>query len=199
MSFSRDEVPTFFDPLAGRTTTFLLDSRQAKLRFAQTISALVSSGGKGLAILDLDAFYSSHADKIFSLDPRQGESTTIIVPKPGSDIEEQFSHLFDAQQEVLVIDSLNSFFHLLSLDDWHARSRKVTFALEALSQFARSNSKIAILSMYRRERYAGTGTKRPISQLSDLTVSVTLRGDQAVFRVEKGLGWPGREFSTRIP
>lgn len=187
------------DPLTGKTATFLLDGRQANLHFARTISALVGEGGEALSVLDLDAFYSSHADRIFSPVTALAEATTIMVPKPGSDIEREFTRLFATQNKVLVIDSLNSFFHLLSLDDWRARSRKVTFALEVLSQYARTNSKIAILSMYRRERYAGAGTRRPISQLSDLTVSVTLRGDQVVFRVEKGSGWPGRAFSTRIP
>jgi len=189
----------FFAPLAGRTATFLLDGRQANLDFARTISSLAAKVGKTLAILDLDALYSSHADMIFASAAIQSlESTTIIVPEPGSDIERDFSCLFDIRQEVLVIDSLNSFFHLLSLDDWRARSRKLKFALEALSHYARTNGKIVLLSMYRRERSGGTGTGRPISHLSDLTVSVALRDNQAVLRIVKGSGWAGGEFSTRI-
>lgn len=197
MSFSRDKIQTFFNPLAGKTATFLLDGREANMHFAQMVSTLVAERGEAMAILDLDAFYSSRADRIFSTGSNPSESTTIIVPKPGSDIETDFSHLFEARQEVLVIDSLNSFFHLISLDDWHARSRKLTFAIEALSHYAKTNSKAVILSMYRRERYAGTGTRRPISRLSDLTVSVTVRGAQVVLRTEKGSGWTGGEFSTR--
>jgi hypothetical protein len=164
------------------------------------VSALVADAGKALAILDLDALYSSHADMVLSsANDKTLESTTIIVPQPGSDIEQEFSRLFDTRQEVLVIDSLNSLFHLLSLDDWRARSRKLTFALEALSYYARTNSKIIILSMYRREGSGGTRTGRPISHLSDLAVSVALREDQVALRVVKGSGWTGGEFSTRIP
>jgi hypothetical protein len=198
MSFDEGEARRFFEPLTGRTATFLVDGRQASLDFARIVSGLVAVGGRASTILDLDALYSSHADRIFSGAPKTNlESTTIWVPEPGSDIEAEFSSLFEAHTDVLIIDSLNTFFHLLSLDNWRARSRKLAFALEALSQLARVNGKTVILSMYRREGSAKAGTGRPISYLSDLTSSVTFRGDVATFRVVKGSGWSGGEFSIR--
>ena len=200
MSFSGGEARKFLEPLAGRTTTFILEGREANLDFARVLSSLVAIGGRTSAILDLDALYSAHADRIFSSVPQSSlESTTIQVPEPGSDIEREFSRLFEAHQDVLIIDSLNSFFHLISPDNRGARSRKLAFALEALSYFARANGKIVALSMYRREGLARGGTRRPISFLSDLTASVGLRGDSMIFRLVKGSGWSGGEFSTRSP
>jgi hypothetical protein len=200
MSFDGGEAQKFFEPLTGRTATFLVDGRQASLDFARIISGLVAIGGRAATILDLDALYSSHADRIFSGAAQTNlESTTIRVPEPGSDIEGEFSNLFEAHNDVLIIDSLNTFFHLLSLDNWRARSRKLAFALEALSQLARTNGKIVIFSMYRREGSSRAGTRRPISYLSDLTSSVTFSGDVAIFRVVKGSGWSGGEISIRNP
>ena len=198
MSFGGGEAQKFFEPLTGRTATFLVDGRQASLDFARIVSGLVAIGGRASTILDLDALYSSHADRIFSGVAQMSlESTTIRIPEPGSDIEGEFSSLFEAHQDVLIIDSLNTFFHLLSLDNWRARSRKLAFALEALSQLARANGKTVILSMFRREGSVRVGTGRPISYLSDLTSSVGFRGDLAIFRVVKGSGWSGGEFSIR--
>jgi hypothetical protein len=198
MSFGEGEAQRFFGPLTGKTATFLVDGRQASLDFARIISGLVAIEGRASTILDLDALYSSHADRIFSGAPQTIlESTTIRVPEPGSDIEGEFSSLFEDHSDVLIIDSLNTFFHLLSLDNWRARSRKLAFALEALSQLARTNGKTVILSMYRRQGSAGAGSRKPISYLSDLTSSVTFRGDLAVFSIVKGSGWSGGEFSIR--
>jgi len=64
---------------------------------------------------------------------------------------------------------------------------------------ARTNGKAVILSMYRREGFARWGTVRSISGLSDLTASVEARGRELLIRLERGPGWEGGVFSTRIP
>lgn len=200
MSFSGEEARSFFVPLSSKTATFLLDGRQANVNLAATIATLAAGANRSMTIFDLDALYSSHANKIFaSLDDVALRSTTIMVPKPGSDIEGEFSRLFEAPQSVVIIDSLNSLFHLLSLDDGSSRGRKLAFSLEGLSYFSRTNSKVVILTMYRREGFSKSGTDRSISHLSDITVSVGTKGSEISFRSLKGPTWPGGVFLTRNP
>jgi hypothetical protein len=196
MSFSDQEPQSFFNPLKGRTTTFLLEGREANLVFASTIIALAARLGYSCAILDLDAFYSSNANRV--LRPLAGapKPTTIRIPASGSNIEEEFSALFEAHQDIMVIDSLNSLYHLLSLEDGSSRTRKFTFSLASLSYFARTCNKAVLLSAYVREGF-GSVKRRSMTSLSDVTASVDIRDQELVIRTQRGLAWPGGRFSTR--
>jgi len=198
MSFSTREAQSFFAPLRGRTATFLLDDRPANLDFARSVIGLLAQTKNTAEIFDLDAFYASNADHIFR---SLGSPTvaTIRVPEPGAEIEEEFASVFEGNQGVVIVDSLNSFFHLLSQDDGSSRSRKLTFAIAGLAYLARTNSKAVILSMYRRESFTRWGIGRSISGLSDITASVDARGRELIIRAERGPGWEGGVFSIRIP
>jgi hypothetical protein len=200
MSLSRGAPNSFFGPLTGRTTTFLLDARRDNLEFAAMMMRSLAWDRATCAILDLDAFYSSNSDRIFdSMDPVTARSTVIRVPGPGSEVELELSSLFEAQQKVLVIDSLNSLHHLISLDDGSSRSRKLAFALAGLSYLARTNSKAVVLSMYRREGFSRGGTGRSIAGLSDAVASVDVRGGELRVRSERGSLWPTGVISSPIP
>jgi len=200
MSFSVQQAQSFLAPLIGKTSTFLLEDRRANLDFARTITALLARNASASAIIDLDAFYSSNSDQVFSTTGILTTKETIIrVPEPGADIESEFSTVFETQRKVIIIDSLNSFYHLISLDDGSARNRKLTFAVASLSYFAETNSRAVILTMYRREGFARGGTGRSISALSDLTASVNTNGEKLTVRTERGPGWSVGTFSIRIP
>jgi len=198
MSFGAREAQSFFAPLKGRTATFLLDDRLANLDFARSVIGLLAQTTDTAEILDLDAFYASNADHIFR---SLGSPTiaTLRVPEPGADIEEEFASMFEGNQGVLIVNSLNSFFHLISQNDGSSRSRKLNFAIAGLAYLARTNAKAVILSMYRREGFTRWGTGRSISGLSDITASVYTRGQELLIRAERGPSWEGGVFSTRIP
>jgi hypothetical protein len=184
----------------GRTATFILESREANLEFARTIVALLGKAETPCAVFDLDAFYSSNADLIFKPLPEDVAHSTIIrVPRPGSVVEDEFARLFDVRPRVVIVDSLNSFYHLLSMEDGSSRSRKLNFAVAALSYLARTNAKSVVLSMYRREGLQGSGGGRSISNLSDVTASVDVRGPELQIRCERGSAWAGGIFSIRSP
>ena len=184
----------------GRTATFLLDGRQANVDFARTMAETVAQSGASCYVLDLDAFYSSNATRIFQALPgRFLSSSTVRVPQPGSDIEGEFASLFESGQEVVVIDSLNTLYHLTSQYDGGSRTRKLTFAVSVLSYLARANGRAVILSMYRREGFSRSATGRPISNLSDITASVVVGGGGLTVRCERGTAWPGGTYSRRIP
>ena len=200
MSLSGGEPGSFFGPLTGKTTTFVLDGREPNLSFASVMVRLLAQAHTSCTILDLDAFYSSNSDRIFQyMDASTAASTEIRVPQPELDIEHEFSRLFGARQKVVIIDSLNSLYHLVSLENGSSRSRKLSFALASLSYMARTNGKAVVLSMYRREGLDRAGTGRPISALSEATVTVTVKGERLDMTVERGTVWPGRMFSIRIP
>ena len=184
----------------GRTTTFILESRQANFDFARTIVTLLAKAETPCAVFDLDAFYSSNADRIFK--PFTGDladSTVIRIPEPGSDVEGEFASLFEVRPPVVIIDSLNSLYHLLSVEDGSARSRKLNFAVASLSYLARTNAKAVVLTMYRREGLQGSGSGRSISKLSDVTASVEVIGPELRFVCERGTAWAGGRFSIRSP
>ncbi len=184
----------------GKTATFVLESRQANLEFARTIVALLAKAETPCTVFDLDAFYSSNADRIFK--PLTGElanSTAMRIPEPGSDIQGEFARLFEVRPPVIIIDSLNSLYHLLSVDDGSTRSRKLSFAVASLSYLARTNAKAVVLTMYRREGLQGSGSGRSISGLSDVTASVEVRGPELHVRCERGTAWAGGRFSTHSP
>ncbi|HUI24085.1 MAG TPA: hypothetical protein VLY82_06825 [Nitrososphaerales archaeon] len=198
MSIGAREARSFFAPLKGRTATFLLENRLANLDFARSIIGLLGHTPDTAEILDLDAFYTSNAENVFG-SLNSPTVATLRVPEPGADIEGEFAAMFESSQGVVVVDSLNSFFHLISQDDGSSRGRKLNFAIEALAYLARTNAKAVILSMYRREGLTRWGTGRSISDLSDITASVYTRGHDLLIRAERGLGWEGGVFSTRIP
>jgi hypothetical protein len=198
MSFSGELAQAFFAPLWGKTATFILDERESNVQLARTIVTLASRIGEGCSILDLDALYSSDADVIFSR-PADSEATRILLPPPGTEVEAEFPRLFEAQQRVIIVDSLNSLYHLLSQADARSRSRKLTFAVESLSYLARNNNKAAVLTMYRREWFGHQGRSRSISRLSDITAEVEIRGGELSVRSERSGAWTGGRFSTRIP
>jgi hypothetical protein len=200
MSLSGEQAHSFFSPLVGRTSTFLMEGRRANVDFARTLMELASRRGDAATIFDLDAFYSSNSHRIFAdLATSFLSTATVRVPEPGSVVEAELAALFGCRQKLIVIDSLNTLYHLISLEDGSSRSRKLSFALAGLGYLARTNAKAVVLSMYRREGFTRVGAGRSISSLSDLTASVSIRGDEVTFRSERGGGWPGGRFSIRIP
>jgi hypothetical protein len=200
MSFSGAQAQAFFGPLRGKTATFIVDGRKENAQFARTIMSFLSLGEDSCSILDLDAFYSSNADVIFSGLPAPAqESIRILLPPPGTEIESEFPRLFMARQRIVVVDSLNSLHHLLSQETASARSRELTFAVEVLSYLARTNAEVVLLTMYRREGFARSGRSKSIAALSDVTATAEVRGEEITFRNERGRAWPGGRFSTRIP
>lgn len=199
MSFNGGQGASFFGPLRGKTTTFLLEGRQGNLDFARTMMGYLAQS-KGCAILDLDAFYSSNADRVLSLLGEEAARSTLVrVPDPGCEVEAEFSKLFDLGHDVVIMDSLNSLYHLMSQQDGTSTTRKLTFAVAGLSYLARANQKAVIMTMYKREGFGRSGTGRSISGLSDSTASVDTYSGKLVLRMERGSAWPGGVFSTRIP
>lgn len=200
MSVSRMESRGFFEALKGKAVTFILEGRQENLAFAKAVVGLMAAEGARCSIFDLDAFYASNSDRIFgALTEQEARGFTISVPEPDSRIEREFPRAFEGWNGTLVVDSLNSLYHLLSVEDAGSRSRKLSFAVASLSYAARTNSASVMITMYRREGLVRAGVGRSIAGFGDATVSVEVNRTNLVMKCERGTLWPGGRFSIRSP
>jgi hypothetical protein len=201
MSFSTRQGDPFMGPLYGRTTTFLVDSRRTNLALARTLVSSLTRNKVPCAVLDIDALYSSNSDYVFApVSEDEARIAELLVPDPGAALEAGMADLLGTgPAKALIIDSLNSLYHLFSGGGRGSRNLNLGFAVALLSYIARTEKRAVLLTMYERERAARFGRRRSISDLSDLTVSVSMRGGELALRCERGSAWPGRGLSVSIP
>ena len=187
------------DPISGMTATFLLSGREDNLAFARTAVALIARAGKSCAVLDLDALYASNADAIMGTLPANSlRLVTVTVPDAESRVEQELPRVLSSPAEVVIIDSFNTFFHLLSYEDDASRGRKLSFAVASMSYLARTSGKAVIFTMYKRGGIWRQGT-RPISALSEVTAAIRVQGSELLVSCERGKAWPEGRLSIRIP
>jgi hypothetical protein len=185
-------------PLFGKTVTLLVSGREANLAFARAAMALITRS-KSCAVLDLDAFYASNADVILGSLPAESiRSTAFTILDPQSNVERELPRILSSRAEVVIMDSFNTLYHLLSYGDGSARGRKLSFAVASMSYLARTNRKVIILTMYRRVGFWRQGA-RPIWSLSDVTAAVKMHGSGITISCERGKAWPEGSFSIRNP
>lgn len=190
----------FFGPLKGKSVTFLVGDRPSNLALSRAVMGLLASIRCRGEVLDLDALYASNSDQIFgSVSALEAQGIRLRVPDPGSKVEVELPRLLGGAAPVMVVDSLNSLYHLLSAEDGVFRSRKLSFAVAALSYAARTNGGTAVLTMYRREGFPRRGPGRSISGLSDLTVEAEASGSALTLTCRRGSAWTGGSFSIRSP
>jgi len=201
MGWSTGRGDSLMSPLYGRTATFLAGSRRTNLALARTLISSLTKSRVPCAVLDIDALYSSNSDYIFaSASEEEARGTNLIVPEPGSVLEAELANLLSScSAKVLIIDSLNSLYHQLSEGERGSKNSNLAFAVALLSYVARTEKKAVILTMYQRERAARFGQRRPISELSELAVSVSMREETLVLACERGSAWPGKRLSLSIP
>lgn len=196
MSFGRAEAESFFSPLVGKSTTFMVKSRGENLALARLILSAVSAIGATCTILDVDALYSSNPDATLSgMTWRTAARTTVVVPEPGGAMEVEVARLSSCESSVVVVDSLNSLYHLFEGED--TRSRKLSFGVAALTYSSRASGKATILTAYGRKTPHSSG--RSISDLSDCTVLVRAAGHDILLKCVRGSLWSGGTLSLRGP
>ena len=200
MTLDVEEARLFIEPLKGKTITFLINDRQTNLSLMRGMSALVAMTARGFTIFDIDAFFSSNSGEILSsLSSDTAESFCINVPEPLSDIETEFSKVFRTDSDVVVIQSLNTLYHLFRSSGTGSRMRKVAFAMACLSHFAKTGGKAVMVIMYGRDRVMKVGNRGSISDLSDATVLVENASNRLSLKCKRGTLWPRGEFYLRLP
>ncbi len=200
MSFSAQQSRSFVGPLLGHTATFMVDDRRTNLAFARSALFHLTRERHPCVILDIDALYSSNSDFIFApLSETQLRAIQVVVPEPDSDVEAVIPALLASDSERIIVDSLNSLFHLLTTGGRSSRSRKLSFMMALLSYLTKVQKTAVLFTMYRRERAPYFGRSKNISDLSDMTVSTSLTGAALALKCERGLGWVGGGFSLPTP
>ncbi len=187
-------------PLRGRTAIFLVEGRRENLDFARGVVSVLCRGGTRCTVMDVDALYSSNSDYVFaSLSAEEADSVEMLVPEPDSELESGFARLLGSHPgSTLIIDSLNSLYHLMSTGRTGSRNRNVGFIMAFLSFMARTDGRAVLLTMYRRERGVRLVPGKSISDLSDLTASVRVGEGVLGLKCERGSAWPGGEFSVPL-
>lgn len=200
MSFSAQRSHSFIGPLLGQTTTLVVDGRRTNLAFARSALFHLAREQRSCVVLDIDALYSSNSDFIFApLTDAQAQGTTIVIPEPDADVENAILAVFGSGSEkTIIIDSLNTLFHLLSTGGRSSRGRKLSFVMACLSYMAKVEKKAVLLTMYQREKASQFGRSRNISDLSDLTISTSLTDAVLSLKCERGFAWPGGVFLLPI-
>jgi hypothetical protein len=196
MSFGERQSRLFFEPLKGKTTAFRLGGRPSNLRFASAILGLLAGARLGCRFLDLDAFYSSNLEVLAVGVPREGlDGFDITIPEPGSETEAALAALLlGGGDKPLLIDSANSLYQLLSARNPRAASRKFTFFVSALSNWAESNGEPVIATIYERRPAAHRRAPRSLADVFDNSVSLSAKRDGLAFRCERGSAWRGGGF-----
>ena len=193
MSFNTRRGDLFINPLSGYTTTFLVKERWTNLTFARSVLATLIWKRRPCTILDIDALYSSNSDYVFGLlSEEETRSIEIVVPRPGSDTMAEIADLLGSSPDrALIIDSLNSLYHLLSTNGHSSKNRNLAFVLALLSFVARTEKKAVFFTMYQRDKSINLRREKPISHLSDFTVVVSAKKGALSLKCERGSVWPG--------
>jgi len=196
MSFSAQQARLFLGSLEGKTTVFRVSDRPTNLKFARAILGLLAEDGRGCNLLDLDAFYSSNLETLAAKVPRDGlASIDITMPGPGSEVETILAALFlEGHDRPLLVDSTNTLYQLLSLRNPRSASRKFRFFVSALSNWAKSNGKPVIASIYDRRPRTHRKASGTLADAFDNSVSFSDKASGLAFRCERGSMWRGGAF-----
>jgi len=200
MSLGVEQARLFIEPLRGKTITFLVNDRQTNLSLMKGMTAAAMATARGCTIFDIDAFFSSNSDEILARFPSEiSKSVCIYVPDPLSNTESEFSRVFKTNSEVIIVQSLNTLYHLFQGSAIGSRTRKVAFAMICLSHFAQAGRKIVMVVMYGRDKVIKIGGGGSISDFSDATISVEEVRHGLSLKCARGELWPEGEFYLKLP
>lgn len=200
MSFSSGgKVQAIFSPLESSLTVFTLKDRKAAIYLARLVLEYLTNTHSRSLIIDIDALYGS---RMVNLGRRPiSNSISLLTPLTDSKawewLVESFINIFD--RKVILIDNLNSLFHLLSLDDPNSAGNKLAIVLEFLAFLTRTQKKTIFATLYKRDiPFVSRRGKGIPNKISDMIVSVEIYDNKIYFEAVKGTPW-GSTFSYIIP
>ncbi len=198
---SLQQANAFVAPLKRKTTTFVVEEREANFHLAQFFISLASLLKWRVLVLDTDAFYAAN---IIALSEKrladQKRGVLIRIPKNDLRLEEWFVDSLMTEYELLIVDDLNSLLHLLGFFEKKSASRKLHFIGRTLSYFARSSNRTVVSTVYKNvmDSAPSDESSRSLSKQADLVASVELQDSFIRFRCNQGKAWASNLFSVRI-
>ena len=196
------EAEAFLTPLRAKSTVFLLDNRTTDLLFSRfLLSCLVRTRNEAL-VADINAFYSSNAQRI-APESDALQSISLSLPPPGFAVEPWLIDFLigAADAAVVVLDDLNTLYHLLSFDGSKRTGNRISFLMALTSFLARTRLQTIISKVYARNRPIQNSRRgaRSLDRLGDLGVAVEYEASELTFTSKNGSGWRGGgTFSVRI-
>ncbi len=195
------EAEAFLTPLRAKSTVFLLDNRATDLLFSRfLLSCLVRTRGEVL-VADINAFYSSNAQRIAP--GSDAPNISLSLPPPGFAVEPWLIDFLigAADAAVVVLDDLNTLYHLLSFDGSKRVGNRISFLMALTSFLARTRLQTIISKVYARNRPIQNSRRgaRSLDRLGDLGVAVEYEASHLTFACKNGSGWRGDgTFSVRV-
>lgn len=154
---------------------------------------------KKALVVDVDAIYASHSRILATQLARDClENITLWIPTDNSIQALLVDPASSASYDVLLVDDLNTIYHILSLEGKSAIQKLVSVS-RIMSFFCRENQVAAILTVYSSptERFPRLG-QRSLSRIGDLSISTTVKDSAIQFTCNHGRAWPNNAFSARI-
>ena len=192
------QAKAFLSPLQNKVTVFLVDGRASHLLLARFLLNCLCTTDNRSVVLDTDAMFASNSKGLASrLNEHCLENITLWIPSLDP-TKASLVNLIFSKYDVLIVDDLNTLYHLISMGDYSA-IRELTAMTRILSYFCRENGKTAFLTVYS----AGESLKKVIGQRSlfrmgDISIS-TRTDDTAIrFTCDHGTAWLNNTFSVSL-
>jgi hypothetical protein len=196
------EAEAFLTPLRSRSTVFLLDDRATDLLFSRFLLGCLVRTRKEALVADINAFYGSNAQRIApGSDALQ--NINLALPPPGFAVEPWIVDFLigAADPAVVILDDLNTLYHLLSFDGSKRAGNRISFLIALTSFLARTRPQTIVSKVYARNGPIQNGRRgaRSLDRLGDLGVAVKYEASELTFTCKKGSVWRGDgTFSARV-
>jgi len=195
------EAEAFLTPLRAKSTVFLLDNRATDLLFSRFLLSCLVRTRNEVLVADINAFYSSNAQRIAP--GSDAPNISLTLPPPGFAVEPWLIDFLigAADAAVVVLDDLNTLYHLLSFDGSKRAGNRISFLMALTSFLARTRPQTIISKVYARNRPIQNSRHgaRSLDRLGDLGVAVEYEASELTFACKNGSGWRGDgTFSVRV-
>jgi hypothetical protein len=196
------EAEAFLTPLRSRSTVFILDDRATDLLFSRFLLGCLVRTRKEAIVADINAFYGSNAQRI-APESDALQNINLSLPPPGFAVEPWIVDFLigAADPAVVILDDLNTLYHLLSFDGSKRAGNRVSFLIALTSFLARTRPQTIVSKVYARNRPIQNGRRgeRSLDRLGDLGVAVKYEASELTFTCKNGGVWRGDgTFSARV-
>jgi len=178
-----------------------LDNRATDLLFSRFLLSCLVRARNEVQVADINAFYSSNAQRIAP--GSDAPNISLSLPPPGFAVEPWLIDFLigAADAAVVVLDDLNTLYHLLSFDGSKRAGNRISFLMALTSFLARTRLQTIISKVYARNRPIQNSRRgaRSLDRLGDLGVAVEYEASELTFACKNGSGWRGNgTFSVRV-
>jgi hypothetical protein len=194
---SSRQAKFFLSPLQKKVTVFSVDGRAPHLRLVRFLISCICAANKTAVVLDTDAIYASNSRILANqLSETCLQSITLRIPARGPTKASLIASIFSTKYDALIVDDLNTLYHLLSTEDRSA-SRELTTVAKILSYFCRENRTMAFLTAYSaNETFRKETGQRSLLRIGDLSISMSMGDSMLHFRCDHGVAWSDNTFSV---